>query len=286
MSLIDRDDYDALVRAAKQLPVFERLPYKEDLDITQPSRGCFDCSHSVGSMSEGKKYSSVFFFPWISQDAYESGTHLVHGEMPYPVLSIVMSPEDKFYTTEHHYMNERVQNWDPPSSILVTRLNLDKLPRKEMYVRLVCEYDEDGTSRGVRHINGRINPMDYLNPDWPNAGSFIVVSSSSYLRGSYVDLEADFGLDNYDLLDEEPLYNIQDMLMTDDAWTRAVMLYGKYMGMERGPNLVKLNNPTPIFNNASDISLNAEDVETTNDIIFTDTDWNTITFNPVEQDDA
>ncbi len=245
MSLTDRDDYDALVRAAKQLLVYERLPYRQKPITQRPGYGCFDCQHSVGSMSEGKKYSSVFFFPWMGESRYGAGTHLIHGQMPYPAFSVVISPEDKFYNSDQHFMMERVQSWDPPSSILTTRLNIYDQAHQELYVRLLCTYDESGESQGVRHINGRINILnDLMNQTDPNPGQYIVVSSSSYLRGSYVDLETDFGVETESDLEEVPLYDLKDMFMTDGAWNHASSIYGAHLGTERGPNLVQLKDPT------------------------------------------
>ena len=240
MSLTERDDYDALVRAAKQLPVYERLPYKEENITARPGRGCFDCDHSVGSMSENKKYSSVFFFPWHSNMAYEEQTHLFRDLLPHPRFSVVISPEDKFYSEQGHFMTKRIQNWDPPTSILTSRLNINQVERQDMYVRLLCTYDEEGNSEGVRHINGRINLLDeFSEGDYP--GQFIVVSSSTYLNGAYVDLEIKIGLDSNDLLDEAPVYTLTDMLMTDNAWDNAKAIYGAHMGIDKGPNLVQLN---------------------------------------------
>ena len=310
MSLTDRDDYNALVRAAKQLLVYERLPFKQETITEKPGYGCFDCQHSVGSMSEEKKYSSVFFFPWMGASRFENGTHLIYGQMPQPAFSVVISPEDKFYNSTQHFIMERVQSWDPPSSILVTRLNIYEQVRQDMYVRLLCTYDEGGESQGVRHINGRINIVDDLvNLDDSDPGQYIVVSSSSYLRGTYVDLETDFGVESEGDLDEVPLYGLKDMFMTDSAWSHATGLYGANLGIERGPNLVQLKNPTkklttkrkkrggltaaiidetigtqeyqteptspPIVNTTAEIS--TESVN--ND------DWNTVTFDsPVEDD--
>ncbi|KKM76247.1 hypothetical protein LCGC14_1382110, partial [marine sediment metagenome] len=245
MSLTDRDDYDALVRAAKQLLVYERLPFKQEIITERPGWGCFDCQHSVGSMSEGKKYSSVFFFPWMGASRYEAGTHLVYGQLPFPAFSVVISPEDKFYNSTQHFIMERVQSWDPPSSILVTRLDIYEQTHQDMYVRLLCTYDEGGESQGVRHINGRINILDDLvNQDDSDPGQYIVVSSSSYLRGTYVDLEIDFGVDGESDLEEVPLYGLKDMFMTDRAWSHASALYGAHLGIEKGPNLVQLKDPT------------------------------------------
>ncbi len=237
MSLTERNDYDALIRAAKQLPVYERLQYNEE-DVTEkPGRGCFDCDHSVGSMSENKKYSSIFFFPWRSNMAYEEQTHLLQDELPYPRFSVVISPEDKFYNEQGHWIGKRIQNWDPPSSILTTQFNINHAERQDMYVRLLCTYDEEGYSESVRHINGRINILDeFIYPNDHTPGQFIIVSSSTYLSGAYVDLEIKIGITSNELfIDEIPVYTLGDMFMTDAAWTQAKAMYGARMGIDRGP---------------------------------------------------
>ena len=64
MSLTDRDDYDALARVAKELPVYERTDTVLADEPKKPPYGCFSCDHSVGSMSPDKKYTTVFIYPF------------------------------------------------------------------------------------------------------------------------------------------------------------------------------------------------------------------------------
>jgi hypothetical protein len=242
MSLIERDDYDALVRASKQLSVYERQP-TEVIEREQPGYGCFSCHHSVGPMSSEKKYTTAFFYPYVSAGSYDSLAHLYPDHPPFPRFGVVISQEDKFYSAQYHFMSEKFQNWQPPTAMLTTLLNLDDESSRNMYVRQLAEYDAYGELESISHINKRIDIyedfVEGFNDPYP--GRFIIMTSSSYVRGAYLNLgaksKAEVGVDPNDV---ESIYALDDMSMTDGAWQRMTNVLG-LGGKVIGPRLQKLD---------------------------------------------
>jgi len=190
MSLVDRDDYDALARASRQMHVFERvLNPKHKSTVKKVGRGCFDCEHSVGAMSPDKRYTTIWFYAYEDHMHWdeEPGYFLQSGQTLFPRIGVVVSPEDKYYREQTHPLNGSMMSWEPPTSIIVTQMDVSQVSISTIYVRQLVEYDEDGyMTKAPSHINKRIDLNSYFSEN----PKILIVSTSSYIRGTYVDLEA------------------------------------------------------------------------------------------------
>ncbi len=93
-------------------------------------------------------------------------------------------------------MSDMFHNWDPVTAVMVSVVDLADVSRTNLYVRQICSYNHFGESlTAKRHINGQIDIMaDYVE-EWDDVypGKFIVLTTSSFVRGTYVDLERMIG---------------------------------------------------------------------------------------------
>jgi hypothetical protein len=159
--ITDRNDYEALVKAAKILPVFERNIDESSMVLKSRGQGCFNCDHVVGPLSSLRRYSTIFF----SETAR--------------VVSAVISLEDNYYTkNSSHPAWNIITNIEKPPFLWESSMSLEEL--NELYVRI---WFDSSVMKYPKHINRRLFLTDhFLNGQFLN-----MYASTGSIPSTYVN---------------------------------------------------------------------------------------------------
>jgi hypothetical protein len=177
-NITDRNDYEALVKAAKVLPVFERNLDVPSTTLKSQGQGCFNCNHIVGPLSSLRSYSTVFFI--VNEG----------------IVSAVISLGDTYYAkNSSHPAWNMVTNIDKPPYLWESYMSLEEL--RELYVRI---WFDSSKMKYPRHINRRIFLADHFS----TGQNLTMYASTSNIPATYVNPalnlhEKDFTYDFDDL---------------------------------------------------------------------------------------
>jgi len=186
--IIERDDYDTLMRAAKVVPIYER-----DVSVNPPPAllgpGCFDCNHDVPSMNQERAYGTLNIY----QGGPFEGSHR---------LTVVVSLDDSFYQERaEHWMHSVFNHTSPTPGRWISELDTEDIDETDLdvYVRIVY----NAGLETEEHVNTRVNIRDYL----VDGGStyLTMVGSGVAHRGQYVDPTM--------LMKDSSPYTIENMLL-------------------------------------------------------------------------